>query len=163
MLVRVPAIGVVAGAREGDHRALRDGRVVAHRLNDDGEPGGSAARPMFNVLLAEGLTDVLAVVVRYFGGTKLGVPGLIAAYKAAVQAAVQAAVVIDKTRETAFLLRFPYACLNEVMRRLKAAALQPTDLLREATCTLRVNVPVPEVAAFLNRCREVYELEIIEE
>lgn len=90
-----------------------------YRVNDDGEPGGTAGRPILNVLYSRELTNVLAVVVRYFGGTLLGVPGLINAYKLATQAALDKATVIDQTVNETYRLRFPFEQMNDVMRVLK--------------------------------------------
>lgn len=89
------------------------------RANDDGEPSGTAARPMLGALHSANLTNTLAVVVRYFGGTKLGTSGLITAYKQAVTDAVQAAIIIEKTIDKHFVLHFPYEQINDVMRLIK--------------------------------------------
>jgi uncharacterized YigZ family protein len=69
---------------------------AVYRINDDGEPSGTAGRPMLNTLLSKDLTNILMVVVRYFGGTLLGVPGLINAYKSAAEDAIQQAIIIQK-------------------------------------------------------------------
>lgn len=89
------------------------------RLNDDGEPAGSAARPIFGQLLSRELTQVLVVVVRYFGGIKLGVPGLIAAYKAATADALEAAKIITLTENRHLTVEFSYLAMNEVMKAVK--------------------------------------------
>jgi len=89
------------------------------RLNDDGEPSGTAGRPMLNTLLSRDITNVLLVVVRYFGGTLLGVPGLINAYKSAAEAALSDAVIIKKTVNDVYTIEFDYTHTNEVMRIVK--------------------------------------------
>ena len=89
------------------------------RLNDDGEPSGSAARPIFGQLQSAGLSDVLAVVVRYFGGTKLGVPGLINAYKAATRAAIDTAKIVEKQILDLAEASLPYDRANSLLQLLK--------------------------------------------
>ncbi|MFN8354966.1 MAG: YigZ family protein [Spirosomataceae bacterium] len=89
------------------------------RVNDDGEPSGSAGRPILNVLLSSDVTNVLAVVVRYFGGTLLGVPGLINAYKSATQEALAHATIVEKTVNEVYRVRFAYELMNEVMKVVK--------------------------------------------
>ncbi len=89
------------------------------RSSDDGEPSGTAGKPILGQILSRGLTNVLIVVVRYFGGTKLGVPGLIAAYKEAAAEAIGECEVTERTVNTCYRLRFPYAAVNDVMRVVK--------------------------------------------
>ena len=89
------------------------------RLNDDGEPSGTAGRPILNTLLSNEITDVLAVVVRYFGGTLLGVPGLINAYKSATIDAINNAKIINKTVNSVFVINFNHAQMNDVMKIIK--------------------------------------------
>lgn len=89
------------------------------RANDDGEPSGTAGRPMLGRIDAAGLTDVVVVVVRYFGGTLLGTSGLINAYREAAAAALQAATVIEKVIEDTFWLDFDYALMPDLMQALK--------------------------------------------
>ena len=91
----------------------------AIRLNDDGEPSGSAARPIFGQLQSAGLKDVLAVVVRYFGGTKLGVPGLINAYKSTTRLAIEKNTIIEKKIMAHAAIHFPYDKMNVLMTLLK--------------------------------------------
>src|SRR5690606_23190624 len=98
------------------------------RINDDGEPSGTAGRPILNSLLSADVTNVLVVVVRYFGGTLLGVPGLISAYKSAAQDALQAAEIVELTVNDIYRLTFSYVQLNEVMRVVKAENL---DVLKQ--------------------------------
>ncbi len=90
-----------------------------YRINDDGEPSGSAGKPIYGQILSAGLSDVLIVVVRYFGGTKLGIPGLIHAYKTAAREALDQAVIIKKTVTMEAAVTFPYDAMNLIMRILK--------------------------------------------
>jgi len=90
-----------------------------YRINDDGEPSGSSAKPIYGQLLSNDLTDIAIFVVRYFGGIKLGVSGLISAYRTAAQDAIQNADIIEKSIEDCFELRYDYLLMNEVMKILK--------------------------------------------
>lgn len=89
------------------------------RLNDDGEPSGTAGRPILNSLLSADLTNILVIVVRYFGGTLLGVPGLINAYKTATVEALAAAEIIESTVNDVYQMEFDYLIMNDVMRVIK--------------------------------------------
>jgi uncharacterized YigZ family protein len=91
----------------------------AYRSNDDGEPAGSAGKPIYGQILSMGLSDVLVVVTRYFGGTKLGIPGLIHAYRTAAREALVQAMIIEKTIQVQFKVTFDYNIMNEIMRILK--------------------------------------------
>ena len=90
-----------------------------YRINDDGEPAGTAGRPIYGQLLSYELKDVLAVVIRYFGGTKLGVSGLINAYKTATQIAIENATIVEKSIKDKYEITFNYDLMNEVMRIIK--------------------------------------------
>lgn len=90
-----------------------------YRANDDGEPGGSAGRPILGQIDSLGLTNILVVVVRYFGGTKLGVPGLINAYKTSTADALQQATIIERRVEEVYRLVFDYSLMSNVMNVLK--------------------------------------------
>ena len=110
------------------------------RANDDGEPSGTAGKPILGQLLSNELTDCLVVVVRYFGGTKLGVSGLIQAYKESTAAVIEEAEIIEKTVDRVFTLEYPYLVMNDVMRIIKEE--QPNILSQEfdnlCTMTLRI-------------------------
>jgi len=95
-----------------------------YRANDDGEPGGTAGRPILGQIDSFGLTNVLIVVVRYFGGTKLGTSGLIQAYKASAAEALQQAEIVEKTIESVYQLTFHYALMNNLMGAIKKAGFQ---------------------------------------
>ncbi len=86
------------------------------RVNDDGEPSCTACRPILNVLLSKELTNVFVVVVRYFGGTLLGVPGLINAYKSATIEALEEAQIVERTVQDVYDVHFEYVQMNDVMR-----------------------------------------------
>jgi len=92
---------------------------LTYRSNDDGEPSGTAGKPILNQMLSKDLTDVLIIVVRYFGGTLLGVPGLINAYKTATIDALNNAQIITKTVNEVYELLFDYIAMNDVMKCMK--------------------------------------------
>lgn len=98
------------------------GEGESSRFNDDGEPSGTAGRPILGQLLSRELFNVVVAVVRYFGGTKLGVPGLIAAYKQAAAEVLDAARVVERTVDVVLGVRFPYIAMNSVMRAVKELA-----------------------------------------
>lgn len=114
------------------------------RANDDGEPSGSAGRPILGQIDSAGLTDVLVVVVRYFGGTLLGVPGLIHAYKTATAEALKTAQIIEKNIEKIVVLRCGYPHLNDAVRIAKQhrAEIVAQDL--QLDCRLTVRVPLAD-------------------
>jgi putative IMPACT (imprinted ancient) family translation regulator len=96
---------------------------ISYRANDDGEPSNSAGAPIYGQIQSFGLTNVLVVVVRIFGGIKLGVGGLITAYKTTAQLALEEAEIIEKTIDIAFLISFDYKNMNKVMRVIKEKKL----------------------------------------
>ena len=111
-----------------------------YRANDDGEPSGSAGRPILNTLYSRDLTNILVVVVRYFGGTLLGVPGLINAYKTATELALEQAVVLTKYVCDEYEITFPYEATSEVNKVLKTHELEITEQSFEMECTFKVLV-----------------------
>jgi len=110
------------------------------RVNDDGEPTGSAGRPILNVLLSNELTNVLVVVVRYFGGTLLGIPGLINAYKTSTQEAVVNAEIIERYQQDIYHIQFGYLQMNEVMRVVKDENLEIRNQLFDNDCVMEFAV-----------------------
>lgn len=110
----------------------------AYRVNDDGEPNNSAGMPIYGQLLSFDVTDVLVVVIRYFGGVKLGVGGLISAYKTATQMALENAEIIEKTIDIHFLITFEYKNLNNVMRLIKEQNLIIIRQELELSCAIEI-------------------------
>jgi len=94
------------------------------RANDDGEPSNSAGRPILGQIDSFGLTNIIVIVVRYFGGTKLGIPGLINAYKTATQLAFKSSDIISKTLTTSITLTFDYSLMSDVMNAVKKLKLE---------------------------------------
>ena len=113
------------------------------RINDDGEPSGTAGKPIYGQILSSDLTNILIVVVRYFGGTLLGVSGLIRAYKSAAKDAIDKANIIEKTVNDVYNVSFDYNAMNDVMKRLKENDVifikQEFDLTSSITFSIRKN------------------------
>ena len=110
------------------------------RINDDGEPAGTAGRPILNTLLSRNLTNIAVVVVRYFGGTLLGVPGLINAYRTASEEALNRATVIEKTVNDVYTARFNYLHMNDVMRIIKEDDLSIINQSFDNSCSVQIAI-----------------------
>ena len=132
------------------------------RANDDGEPSGSAGRPILGQIDSFGLTDVLVVVVRYFGGTLLGVPGLIHAYKTATAAAFQAAAIVEKNIEKTVCLRCDYPHLNDALRIAKQHHAEVVAQDLQLDCRLTVRVPLADYAAAVEAWRQTRAVQVEE-
>jgi len=113
---------------------------ITYRANDDGEPNNSAGMPIYGQIQSFDVTNVLIVVVRYFGGVKLGVGGLINAYKTAAQMALDDAKIIEKTINKEFSLSFEYKDMNKVMRIIKEQQIQIIHQQLELSCNLTISV-----------------------
>ena len=124
---------------------------LTFRANDDGEPSGSAGRPILGQIDARGLSDVLVVVTRYFGGIKLGIPGLIRAYKTSTADALDKAEPLVKTACRHFRLRFDYLDMNGVMRVLKDMDLPQRAQDFGQQCALETDVPLSQAESFRER------------
>ena len=111
-----------------------------YRVNDDGEPSGTAGKPIFGQLNSAGLSNVLIIVVRYFGGIKLGVRGLINAYKGAAMDAIQNASLITQILHDHFLINFDYLVMNDVMKVMKEYDLSQFNHNFDLKCQLRFKV-----------------------
>ncbi len=130
-----------------------------HRVNDDGEPNNSAGQPIYGQIQSFNVTNTLIVVVRYFGGTKLGVGGLINAYKTAAQMALEASDIIEKTIDTQFQLSFQYKEMNKVMRLVKELNATIVSQTLEIDCELLVSVRKKDVETLTQRLAALFELE----
>lgn len=130
------------------------------RINDDGEPSGTAGRPILNVLLSAELTNILVVVVRYFGGTLLGVPGLIAAYKGAAAEAAGLANVIEKTVNDRYEIRFDYLVMNDVMRLVKEEQLQIIEQQFDNECVISFETRTSQLNKVLQKLEKINEIKI---
>lgn len=124
------------------------------RMNDDGEPSSTAGRPIYGQLLSYNLSDILVVVVRYFGGTKLGVPGLIKAYKTATADALSKASIIDKVVKEQMKISFDYENMNTVMRILKDFSIVPYNQEYDNSCSITVDVRLRDIDSFKKKLEE---------
>ena len=152
----------IAAARKEYHDARHhcyafrlglDGSVW--RAGDDGEPAGSAGRPILGQIDSAGLSDVLVVVVRYFGGIKLGIPGLIRAYRSATADALQQAAKVDKVAGAWYSLEFGYDRLPAVMKAVKDLDLPQRAQDFGESCRMQVHVRLSLEADFLEKIEKV--------
>lgn len=118
------------------------------RAFDDGEPNHSAGDPILGQIRSRKLTNILVVVVRYFGGTKLGVGGLIQAYKSAADAALTQATITERSVERIYTLMFPYQQTSEMMRLLKSFEAKPLEQRYGEACELQVPIKLREASEF---------------
>ena len=132
------------------------------RANDDGEPSGSAGRPILGQIDSFELTDVLVVVVRYFGGTLLGVPGLIHAYKTSTQMALENAQIIEKNIEKTVRIRCEYPYLNEAIRIAKNHQAEMIEQDLQLDCRLTVRIPLANAEACLAAWAQTRQIELLE-
>ncbi len=131
-----------------------------YRANDDGEPSNSAGMPIYGQLQAFDVTNTLVVVVRYFGGTKLGVGGLIQAYKAGAQLALEGANIVERTIDIDYLLKFDYPEMNTVMRIIKEEQLTITKQTLEMDCKLQLSVRQKEAQRIFQIFENTYKVTI---
>lgn len=131
------------------------------RVNDDGEPSGTAGKPILNILLSANLTQVCIAVVRYFGGTLLGVPGLIHAYKEASLEAIKAAEIIEKTIKDRYQVHVPYTQLNAVMKILKDENITIIAQELDTECSLIIEIRQQFVLKIITLLENIYNLRLI--
>lgn len=130
------------------------------RANDDGEPSSTAGRPILGQLLSKEVTYALIVVVRYFGGTKLGVPGLIEAYKTSAALVLENAVIEQRTVDIETKIRFSYLAMNDVMRIVKEMQPQIIDQQFDNLCTMTLSIRQSRAGQLLERLSKVEGVEI---
>jgi len=133
---------------------------VRFRVNDDGEPSNSAGQPIYGQIISADLTDVLIVVVRYFGGVKLGVGGLIRAYKSSAQLTIENASIIEKTIEKTLELVFDYQHMNKVMRIVKQQKLNIINQKMSLNCILTLSVKISELVKVKNCFEKLHFLNV---
>ncbi len=135
---------------------------IQFRANDDGEPNNSAGMPIFGQIQSFDVTNILIVVVRYFGGVKLGVSGLINAYKTTAQMALEASEIITKTINVLFLVAFEYKDMNKVMRLIKEKNLTIVNQKLELTCEITISVRLKKAEKIYNAFEGIYGVDIKE-
>ncbi|MDD2986523.1 YigZ family protein [Flavobacterium sp.] len=113
---------------------------LSFRANDDGEPNNSAGMPIYGQIQSFEVTNILVVVVRYFGGVKLGVGGLISAYKTTAQMALENATIVEKTIDVTFILTFDYKNINKVMRIIKEKKIEIIAQKMELNCEIQIAI-----------------------
>ncbi len=134
--------------------------TIRFRANDDGEPNNSAGMPIYGQIQAFDVTNILIVSVRYFGGTKLGVGGLIQAYKNSAQITLEASIIIEKTIDVVYALYFEYGLMNKVMRVVKENNLKITDQKLELNCKFHVSVRKKEAKNIFKIFDNIFKLSI---
>ena len=130
------------------------------RVNDDGEPSGSAGKPILNAIDSKQLTNILIVVVRYFGGTLLGVPGLINAYKSAAAMALQLVPFIQYPIEIIYQLQFDYTVMNEVMMIVKQLNCSIIKQDYQLFNMLEIGIPKARLQEALDKIKELHTVEL---
>lgn len=135
---------------------------IQYRANDDGEPNNSAGMPIYGQIQSFEVTNILVVVVRYFGGVKLGVGGLISAYKTAAQMALENATIVEKTINKHFIISFGYAHMNKVMRIIKEKNLQIVSQKMEMDCEIEISIRKKNVQNLLDTFENLYEIKLTE-
>lgn len=135
---------------------------IQYRANDDGEPNNSAGMPIYGQIQSFEVTNVLVVVVRYFGGVKLGVGGLISAYKSAAQMALEVSDIIEKTINIHYLIRFDYKNMNKVMRIIKEKNLDIVSQKMEMSCEIEIATRKKNAEMVFDIFSNLFEVEILE-
>ena len=131
-----------------------------YRANDDGEPSGTAGRPILGQINSNDLTNVLIIVVRYFGGTLLGTGGLVRAYRDAAAAAIENSKIIEKTIDDTYLIHFEYPLLNDVMRILNQfESVQWTQNFTE-TCEMEIKIRQNQSESLAGLLSSIYGVEV---
>ena len=134
--------------------------TVTYRTNDDGEPNNSAGIPIYGQIQSFDVTNILIIVVRYFGGVKLGVGGLINAYKTAAQLTLEASNILEKTINVDYSISFDYKNMNTVMRIIKEKKLQVINQKLEMDCQIIISVRKKEALKVFEIFNNLFEIEI---
>ncbi len=134
--------------------------TIRFRANDDGEPNNSAGQPIYGQLQSFDMTNILVVSVRYFGGTILGVGGLIQAYKYSAQLTLESVAVVERTIDVSYQLIFDYPLMNKVMRIVKEKNIHILEQDLGINCVYRIAVRKSEAEEVIARFESLYELEL---
>lgn len=133
-----------------------------YRANDDGEPSNTAGMPIYGQIQSFDVTNVLVVVVRYFGGVKLGVGGLISAYRETAQMVLDAADIEERTIDQHYIVTFDYKNMNKVMRVIKEKNVQIVNQKMELSCEIEIKVRLQNAQQIFEVFDNLYEIEIKE-
>lgn len=134
--------------------------TIQYRANDDGEPSNSAGMPIYGQIQSYGLTNVLIVVVRFFGGTKLGVGGLIAAYKTTAQMVLASAEIVEKTVTIHYIIEYEYENVNKVMRIIKENNIQIVSQNIAKACEIEITVRKKNAEKIVGIFDNMYKVKI---
>lgn len=135
---------------------------ITYRVNDDGEPSNSAGQPIYGQIQSFNVTNILIVVVRFFGGVKLGVGGLISAYRTGAQLALENAKIVTKTINKEYCIAFEYKNMNKVMRIIKEKNLTVTNQVLEIDCKIYISVRKKDAQNILEIFNSIFEVKIKE-
>jgi len=133
---------------------------IKFRANDDGEPSNTAGAPIYGQIQSFELTNILVVVVRFFGGIKLGVGGLITAYRTSAQMALEASKIIEKTINTHFLVSFDYKNMNKVMRVIKEKNLEIISQKMNESCEIEIATRKKNIEMIFDIFETMFEIKI---
>ena len=131
------------------------------RAQDDGEPSGSAGKPILGQIDSRGLTDILIIVVRYFGGSQLGLPGLTQAYRSTAALVLQTIPIVQQAVEEGYFIQFDYTKIHEVMGLVKTCDCRITMQTNGLFCKLRLEIPKHRLAEFSFRLQGIRNVEMI--
>lgn len=134
--------------------------TIKYRVNDDGEPSNSAGMPIYGQIQSHELTNILIVVVRYFGGVKLGVGGLINAYRTSAQYALEASKIVTRTINIVYLITFDYKHMNKVMRIIKQHQITILNQKLELDCQIKISIRKKEAKKIKLFFESIYEVSI---
>lgn len=135
---------------------------IYYRVNDDGEPSNTAGMPIYGQIQSFGITNVLVVIVRFFGGVKLGVGGLISAYRTTAQMALENSEIIEKTINKHFVIKFDYKNMNKVMRVIKEKNLDVISQKMELSCEIEIATRKKNAETIFDIFNTMFEIEIEE-
>lgn len=133
---------------------------IQFRANDDGEPSNSAGAPIYGQIQSFGLTNILVVIVRFFGGVKLGVGGLISAYRTSAQMALEASEIIEKTINLHYIVSFDYKNMNKVMRVIKEKNLEIVSQQMNESCQIEIATRKKNAEMVFDIFNSMFEIEI---
>ena len=133
---------------------------IQYRANDDGEPSNTAGAPIYGQIQSFGLTNILVVVVRFFGGIKLGVGGLISAYRTSAQMALETAEIIEKTINIHYIVSFDYKNMNKVMRVIKEKNLEIISQNMNESCEIEIATRKKNAEQIVDIFNNLFEIEI---
>ena len=136
--------------------------TIIYRANDDGEPSNTAGTPIYGQIQSFGVTNVLVVIVRFFGGVKLGVGGLISAYRTAAQLTLESSEIIEKTIDIRFQIAFDYKNINKVMRVIKEKGIEIVSQKMEMSCEIEILTRKKNAEIIFDIFNTMFEVKIIQ-